>query len=90
MNMTTLGLMFYNLFVNYTFGSLELAFIGLFGLMAAILYKMNVSADGWLVFLIGFGATAGVIFISDMTLAVGIFIGVGILIAIMLIRMSRG
>lgn len=89
MNFTALSSIMYALFVNHTFGNLYFAFIGLFIILAYILHRMDVSADGWLVFLIMFGATAGVMLIDDMTIAVGIFVGVGILIALLVVKLAR-
>ena len=79
----------YKLFVNYTFGSLELAFLGSFLMVAMIAYKLHVSADGWVLVLGGYGAIAAQLFLPSLALPAIVAVALGMLIYFLLKRVMR-
>jgi hypothetical protein len=79
----------YKLFVNYTFGSLELTYIGSFIMVAMIAYKLHVSADGWVLVLGGYGAVAGWIFLPSLAMPVMVAAGIAILLYLLFKRLVR-
>lgn len=89
MDWTTAFDLIYKLFVNYTFGSLELAYAGSFLLVAMIAYKLHVSADGWVLVLGGYGAVAGWLFLPAMAMPALVAVILGLLLYFLLKRLVR-
>ncbi len=85
---TILGAL-YALFVNYLFGSIELTAVGLLIIISAIMYRMNVSADGWVFGLGGYGIVMGFTFIPNFAIASLTAIIIGVLMYVLLKRFSR-
>jgi hypothetical protein len=89
MDWTTAFDLIYKLFVNYTFGSLELAYAGSFLLVAMIAYKLHVSADGWVLVLGGYGAVAGWLFLPSLAMPSLVAVVLGLLLYFLLKRLMR-
>jgi len=81
--------MIYDLFIRYTFGSLELAFLGSFLIIAMIGYKLHVSADGWVLILGGYGYAASILFLPSFAFVPIIAISLGFLIYLLVKRLVR-
>lgn len=89
MDWTTAFDLIYKLFVNYTFGSLELAYAGSFLLVAMIAYKLHVSADGWVLVLGGYGTVAGLLFLPSLAMGVIVAVIIGIIVYFLLKRLVK-
>jgi hypothetical protein len=89
MDFTTAFSLIYQLFVNYTFGSLELAYVGSFLMISMIAYKLHVSADGWVLVLGGYGAVAGWLFLPSLAMPAIVAVVLGLLIYFLLKRVVR-
>lgn len=81
--------LYYDLFVRYVFGSMELTMIGLFVIVCYISWKMHVTADGWVLILGGFGAVLGWVYLSPSGLPVIIAVALGVTIYFLIRRLTR-
>jgi hypothetical protein len=89
MDLTTLFTLFYNLFINYSFGDVILGGIFTFFIIAYIAWKMHLSPDGWVVLVSSLGILLGTYYFIGIEFAVITAFGIGFLIFLLLKRMGR-